>query len=172
MLTMKNEEIKADKVLLIDEAGENLGEHPIQDALGMADTKSLDLVQVSEKDIPVCKIMDYSKVEYERKKKSKNKNKGKKQVPVGNNKAKELRFKTNIGENDISVKAKQIDKFLSKNFEVKFLIKCVTRYNQKEDYFKDFAKQILDHVEVDHKLAQPYKFSPESNTLKFSIVSE
>ena len=67
-----NEQIKANKVQVIDEQGEKRGVMGIHDALDLAYEKKLDLVLVAPNaEIPVCKIMNYGKYKFEQSKKEK-----------------------------------------------------------------------------------------------------
>ena len=65
-----NEQITAEKVLLITEDGVKHENLPIDEALKMAEERDLDLALVSPNPkMPVCKLMDYSKFKYEQTKK-------------------------------------------------------------------------------------------------------
>ena len=65
-----NEQIKAYKLRVISEDGENLGIMIRDAALNLARQKELDLVMLSDKDeIPLVKIMDFGKSLYIKKKK-------------------------------------------------------------------------------------------------------
>ncbi|MFA7141732.1 MAG: translation initiation factor IF-3, partial [Candidatus Paceibacterota bacterium] len=60
-----NQQIRAKEVRIVDENGNQLGIVPLKEALQMAQNKSLDLIQVTEKVVPpVCKIGDYGKYLY------------------------------------------------------------------------------------------------------------
>lgn len=63
-----NENIDATEIRLIDAEGNQVGVVPIADALKMAEEATLDLVQVTDSDPIVCKIMDYGKKSSTRKK--------------------------------------------------------------------------------------------------------
>ena len=66
-----NEDITADQVRLISEKGEQLGIIPLEEALENAQQAGLDLIEISpDTDPPVCKLVDYGKLKYEKKKKS------------------------------------------------------------------------------------------------------
>ena len=57
-----NEEIRDKEVRVIDSDGSMLGVMPIEQALGLANEKKLDLVNISPNAKPaVCKILDYGK---------------------------------------------------------------------------------------------------------------
>ena len=65
-----NDEIRAFRVLLIDEAGEKQGEMPIAAAIEAAVEAGLDLVEVAANaNPPVVKIMDYGKFRFQEQKK-------------------------------------------------------------------------------------------------------
>ena len=65
-----NSKIYAKEVMLIDSSGEKIGLLAIDEALDMAQKKSLDLVQVSSSDAQplVCKLLDFGKFQFEKKK--------------------------------------------------------------------------------------------------------
>merc|ERR1712144_186511 len=60
-----NERITEEEVRLIDADGEQLGVVPTTEALERAEAAGLDLVQISNADPIVCKIMDYGKFVFE-----------------------------------------------------------------------------------------------------------
>lgn len=98
-------QIKASKVLLVGEGAPR--ELAIEEARDLADERDLNLVVVSDKEIPVCRILDYSKFLYEKQKKEKSSKKGKKVV------LKEIKMSPNIAEHDMQIKAKTASKILS-----------------------------------------------------------
>ena len=87
----------------------------IQDALKLADTLELDLVEISPNaDPPVCKIVDYQKFLYQQKKKQKEiKAKASKVV------VKEIRFGPNTDDHDYNFKLKHAMKFLEEGAKVR-----------------------------------------------------
>jgi hypothetical protein len=102
-----NDDIKAAKVLLIDEHGEKQGVMPLAAALDAAREASMDLVEVSpNQEVPVVKILDYGKLRFEeRKKKAAAKKKQK------NSELKEIKMRPNIDTHDYEVKAKAMTRF-------------------------------------------------------------
>ena len=65
-----NNFIRAKEVRVISETGEQLGVMNIFQAIDLAKTKGLDLIQVTEKvDPPVCRITNYGKYLYSQQKK-------------------------------------------------------------------------------------------------------
>ncbi len=114
-----NEQIRANKVQLIDENGEKKGVVSLNEALDLAYDKKLDLVMVSPNpDIPVCKIMNYGKYKFEQAKKEKEARKKQKVLEV-----KEIRITPNIEQHDFEFKAKNARKFLQDGNKVRITLK-------------------------------------------------
>ena len=110
-----NNQIRAEKVRLIDETGKQLGIVNLLEALRLARERNLDLIQVTEKvEPPVCKIMDHGKYLYSLQKKEK----GAKKNPE----MKILRLSFNISPHDLETRALQAEKFLKKGDSVKVAI--------------------------------------------------
>ena len=131
-----NNFIQAKEVRVIDEAGQQLGIMNIFDAIDLAKSRGLDLIQVTEKVVPpICKIADHGKYLYsmqkkERKIKANSKESKLKEVQIG--------FKTS--SHDIEVKAKQAEKFLKDGDKVK--VQMVLKGREKA--MGDFAKKKVE----------------------------
>ncbi len=108
---------------VIDEQQKQLGVMNIFQAIDLAKSKGLDLIQVTEKvEPPVCRIGNYGKYLYSLQKKEK------KIKPRGGD-LKELRLTYNISPHDMEVRAKQAEKFLKEGDKIK--ISLVLRGRQK-----------------------------------------
>ena len=111
-----NEMIRARQVRVIDDGGQQLGILAVEDALGEARDRGLDLIEVApQADPPVCRIMDYGKFRYEQQKKEKESQKKSRQVEV-----KTIRVRPNTDEHDLAYKMRNARKFLEKGRKVKF----------------------------------------------------
>ena len=87
----------------------------LQDALRLADTMELDLVEISPNaEPPVCKIVDYQKFLYQQKKKQKEIKAKTTKVVV-----KEIRFGPNTDDHDYNFKLKHAIKFLEEGAKVR-----------------------------------------------------
>lgn len=165
--TSVNRKIRAPRVLVINENGENLGEMNIMDALSKASNAGLDLVEVSSgKTVPVCKIMDFGKWKYEQSKKSK-KNKGGSQKQV----VKEIKFRPNTGDNDLSYRAKNAAKFLVAGHKVKLSV----RFKGREmEHMYDTGKSLLERflVLVKHPFNIDGNAIAEGNSISLMISPE
>ena len=114
-----NEQIKANKVQVIDEQGEKRGVMGIHDALDLAYEKKLDLVLVAPNaEIPVCKIMNYGKYKFEQSKKEKEAKKKQKIFEI-----KEIRITPNIEQHDFEFKLKNAQKFIEDGNKVKITVR-------------------------------------------------
>jgi len=109
-----NHMIRVPEVRLV---GENIevGVYAIQDALKIAQSLELDLVEISPgANPPVCKVIDYNKFLYDEKKKKKEMKAKSKTSEV-----KEIRFTPNTDDHDFEFKVKHAEKFLSDGDKVK-----------------------------------------------------
>ncbi|NOY96477.1 MAG: translation initiation factor IF-3 [Chlorobi bacterium] len=113
-----NHRIKSPQVRVVGENVENPGVYPLSEALNIAESMDLDLVEISPNaDPPVCKVIDYSKFLYQQKKKQKEmKAKATKVV------LKEIRFGPQTDEHDFQFKLKHAEKFLKDGAKVKAFV--------------------------------------------------
>ena len=110
-----NEDITADQVRLISEKGEQLGIIPLEEALENAQQAGLDLIEISrDAEPPVCKLVDYGKLKYEKKKKA---HLSKKKQHVV--KLKEIRLRPRIDSHDLETKMNMGRKFLKDGCKLK-----------------------------------------------------
>lgn len=131
-----NEQIRLSPIVVIHE-GKNLGSMPTYEALQMARSLDLDLVEIAPNARPpVCHIRDYGKFMFERSKKKKESEKS------NGPKEKEVEFRYVIGDHDLETKVNQIKKFLAKGHKVK----CVCIFKQREKAHKDQGFVILNRV--------------------------
>lgn len=94
---------------------ENPGIYSLRDALKIADSQDLDLVEISPKaDPPVCKVTDFSKFLYQQKKKQKEIKAKTVRVVV-----KEIRFGPQTDDHDFNFKLRHAEKFLQDGAKVK-----------------------------------------------------
>lgn len=135
----KNNEITGTDVLVISEDFNKPLKTLLVVAKNMAREKGLDLIQVgtAENEIPVCKILDYSKFLYQQKKKAKES--AKHQVTIG---FKQLKFGPNISDHDLGYKMNQIEKFLKEPNKVKITIMFMGR----QKLFQGVGEKVLDKI--------------------------
>ena len=99
---------------LIDADGAQLGVMPARDALKIAEDRELDLVEVAPNVTPpVCKILDFGKYRYQMSKKQTQKR------SVG---VKEVKVRPQITEYDLTLKVKNIRRFLDEGHKAKVMM--------------------------------------------------
>jgi translation initiation factor IF-3 len=112
-----------------------VGVYSIGEALSIAAQQELDLVEISPNaELPVCKVINYSKFKYEQKKKQKIL-KAKAQKAV----IKEIRFGPNTDEHDFNFKLRHAIKFLSEGAKVKVAV----HFRGRAIAFKERGELIL-----------------------------
>lgn len=116
-----NREIRAPRVRVISQTGEQVGVLSIYDALAKAEDAGLDLVEiVPGSNPPVCKIINYGKFRYDQTKREKESKKSQHQIKV-----KEIKIKPNIDDHDLATKVRHAREFISKGNKVK--VTCTFR---------------------------------------------
>ncbi len=110
-----NEQIRAEKVFLIGEDGEQIGEIDTAKALHIAKELELDLVEVNPTaKPPIAKILDYGQFKYESEKKAHKQRMQQKKVDT-----KEIRLSVRISKHDFEFRMAQAKKFLEKGNKLK-----------------------------------------------------
>jgi len=133
-----NREIRASPIRLIDSDGGQLGVVTLEDALAKASEKSLDLVEVGAgADPPVCRILDWGKVKFDREKKARESRRKASVVEL-----KEVKYRPTIDRNDLEIKTRRARQFLEKGKKVKVTI--FFRYRQLRR--PELGSKILDTV--------------------------
>ncbi|MFA7298646.1 MAG: translation initiation factor IF-3 [Candidatus Absconditabacterales bacterium] len=120
-----NEQIKAPTIIMVDEAGVNLGTFPRKKALEMAEEQGMDLVQMKYDAVTMTstvKLVDYGKYMYQKGKDDKEKRKTHKPTVL-----KEIKISYGIGDNDLQMKMNKAIEFLKEKNNVKFFIKLKGR---------------------------------------------
>ncbi|WP_280563859.1 MULTISPECIES: translation initiation factor IF-3 [unclassified Chromohalobacter] len=135
-----NERITEDQVRLIASDGDQLGIVPTSDALERAEAEGMDLVQISNADPIVCKIMDYGKFLFEQKKQKAAQKKKTKQIQV-----KEVKFRPGTDEGDYKVKLKNLIRFLEAGDKGKVTL----RFRGREMAHQDIGRKLMERIAAD-----------------------
>ncbi len=149
-----NDDIRAREMMVITETGEQLGVLSKNEALNMAETRSLDLVLVApQAKPPVAKFMDYNKYRFDQQKKAREAKKKQKTTSL-----KELRLSPKIDTHDFETKLRNGRKFLEKGDKLKISIRFRGREmaytNKGREVMLDFAKQCEDIAEIESRPKQ------------------
>ncbi|MEZ6010598.1 MAG: translation initiation factor IF-3 [Hyphomonas sp.] len=157
-----NEDIRAAKVLLIDEHGEKQGVMPLGAALDAAREAGMDLVEVSpNQEVPVVKILDYGKLRFEeRKKKAAAKKKQK------SSELKEIKMRPNIDTHDYEVKKRAMERF----FEDGDKVKVTLRFRGREMAHQHLGMQLLERVKADFEETTKIELEPKLEGRQMTMV--
>jgi len=133
-----NDRIRAREVRLVDPDGQQLGIKPLPEALTIARSLDLDLVEVAPNaNPPVCRIMDFGKFKFDEAQRAKESRR--KAVHVG---IKEMKYRPKIGPGDFDTKTRQVAKFLEEGHKVKITI----MFRGREVFHPELGKRILDRI--------------------------
>lgn len=126
---------------VVDDESTQLGIMATSEALALAQSKGLDLVEVSPNaEPPVCRIMDYGKFKYEQTKK--NQEAKKKQATF---QLKEIKLRPKTGEHDLNTKIRHIKEFLEKKDKVKITVV----FRGREITMSEQAKELLAKIAIE-----------------------
>jgi len=126
---------------IIDANGEQVGILSRLDALQLASSQDLDLVEVSPTaDPPVCRIIDYGKFVFEQNKKSHAAKRKQKQIQV-----KEVKFRPGTDEGDYQIKLRNLIRFFQEGDKAKVTL----RFRGREMAHTDLGRQMLMRLQND-----------------------
>jgi len=162
-----NSEIKVNTCRLIFPDGQNKIV-TIQEAKQYAEEYNLDLVEVSMtngKNLSVCKILDYGKMQYEQKKKEK------KNKHNPNHVLKEMRLKYKTDIHDVIRKNNKVKDFILKKYRVNYCLELKHRDRLFLEEAKiKFEKYLLDFTDV-AIWSQPNVSKSDNTTRIFTTIS-
>lgn len=130
----RNGKIRAREVRVLDEDKSQLGVMPLSDALRLAQTKGLDLVEIAPNATPpVCRIVNYGKLQYEEAKSQKeSKNTG--------SQMKEIQLSAGIDPHDLGVKVSRGIDFLCDDMKVRIKL----RFKGRQKAHKEFGFEVVN----------------------------
>ncbi len=126
------------EIRVIDDTGQQLGIMAPQQALTIARSRGLDLVEVAAAATPpVCRIMDFGKYQYQEQKRAREARKHQKVIEV-----KEIKFRPKVDEHDYQFKKKHIERFIADGDKVKATI----FFRGREMAHPDIGRRILTRL--------------------------
>jgi translation initiation factor IF-3 len=138
-----NDRIRVPRVLVIDEEGNRLGEFLTKDALDLAHERGYDLVEVAPNARPpVCRLVDFGKLKYEKKKKEAVARRKQATVSI-----KEIKLRPKTDQHDFDVKVKHIRRFLEDGDKVKITVRFRGRELAHREIGEQQCKRMLEAVQ-------------------------
>jgi translation initiation factor IF-3 len=130
----RNGKIRAREVRVLDEDKKQLGVMALTDALRLAQSKGLDLVEIAPNATPpVCRIVNYGKLMYEEAKSQKeSRNTG--------SQMKEIQLSAGIDPHDFGVKLSHAIEFLCADMKVRVKL----RFKGRQKAHKEFGFEIVN----------------------------
>lgn len=157
-----NEAIIAPEIVVITEAGENLGTITPAAALAIAKEQELDLVEVSPQAVPpVCRIIDYGKLQYHQAKQAQQAKAKQKKVET-----KGVRLGYRTEKHDLFFKKTQAEKFMLKGNKIKIDMMLRGREKAMAEKAKENLRAFVQSIAVPHKIEEDITKGPRG----FSIL--
>jgi len=126
---------------LIDESGKQTGIIPLGEALRVARSRDLDLVEVAPNaSPPVCRLLDYGKYIYEREKRERKARRSQRAIEI-----KEIRLRPKTDDRDVEIKTKRIRQFIGEGFKVKVRV----RFRGREITYPEIGRGLLERIAAD-----------------------
>lgn len=137
-----NERIHFSPVRLIDEDGQQLGVVPVEEALQIAQTKGLDLVEVASDARPVvCRIMDFGRYRYEQQKRAAAAKKKQHVIEI-----KQIKYRPAIDDHDFDTKTGKVRDFLSEGHKVRVTVMYRRREMRRPEIGEAVLQRVVDSV--------------------------
>jgi translation initiation factor IF-3 len=130
----RNGKIRAREVRVLDENKQQLGVMLLIDALRLAQSKGLDLVEIAPTATPpVCRIINYGKLMYEE-------SKNQKESRSPGDKMKEVQLSAGIDPHDFSIKLARTIEFLGEDMKVRVRL----RFKGRQKLHKELGFEIVN----------------------------
>jgi translation initiation factor IF-3 len=154
--------IRAREVRVIGPDGEHVGILPLDEALALATSHGLDLVEVSpDAEPPVCKIIDYGKFRYQQDKRGREAKKKQHVTQI-----KEVRMRPKTEENDFQIKSRQIRRFLEEGNKAKVSM----RFRGREHEHAQLGQQKLERLMLDMQDVANVEQTPQMEGRVITLV--
>ncbi|MCF7839050.1 MAG: translation initiation factor IF-3 [Candidatus Marinimicrobia bacterium] len=141
--TRMNRQIRVPEVRCVGADGEQIGVMDTRDAIALAESKGLDLVEIAPMARPpVCRLMDYGKFKYDRDKKQRQQRRNQTQTKV-----KEVKFHANVADNDYATKLRHATEFLEEGHRVKFSL----YFRGRENAHRELGFELMNRAAADMK---------------------
>jgi translation initiation factor IF-3 len=157
-----NGAITAQTLRVISEDGKLVGIISRAEALDLARSSNMDLVEVSPNaSPPIAKLTEFGKFKYELEKKNRQTRKNNRSTEV-----KQIRISLNIGDHDLETKLSKAKKFLEDGDKVRMSLMFKGRENSHKDLGFLLIEQITDKISEWASLDQ----EPRLNGRNISVI--
>ncbi len=137
-----NGKIRAREVRVIGDEGQQLGVLPLSEAISLARSRGVDLVEVAPNaSPPVCRVVDFGKFKYEQEKRQKESRKH-----HHANKVKEIQLSATIDPHDFQTKLGHAVDFLCEEMKVKASLRFRGREMAHTEFGFDVVRRFLREI--------------------------
>jgi translation initiation factor IF-3 len=134
--------IRAKEIRVVDENAGQLGIMTPEQALAIAQSRDLDLVEVAPSATPpVCRIMNYGKFQYQKSKRAHEAKKHQKMVTL-----KEVKFRPKTEEHDFQFKKNHIQRFVSEGNKAKASVIFRGREMTHQEIGRRLMERLIEEV--------------------------
>lgn len=145
--------IRAKEIRVVDEEAGQLGVMTPEQALAIARSREMDLVEVAPAaNPPVCRIMNYGKFQYQKSKRAHEAKKHQKQVVL-----KEVKFRPKTEEHDFQFKKNNIARFLTDGNKVKATVVFRGREMTHQELGRRLMDKLVNELKENAELERPPK---------------
>lgn len=149
-----NEKISAPEVRVISNEGGNLGVMSLKDAIAAAREADLDLIEISPNaKPPVARIMSYDKFRYLEEKAAKKERQAQKASGM-----KQVQISAKAADHDLSIKAKQLEEFLSEGHQVEINMRLRGREKGNKPWAEERLKHFMGMITSEYRLVSQPRF--------------
>lgn len=144
------------------ESNKQLGILPTPEAIKIAKSKGLDLVEITASaDPPICKICDYGKHKYDEAKQKKERNKTKVATRI-----KEVKFRVRIDDHDYRIKMEHAEDFLAGGHKLRVQL----QFRGREMAHQELGMQMMARVKEDLKTMGHVDMEPRKAGRNISMM--
>ncbi|MCX6755616.1 MAG: translation initiation factor IF-3 [Candidatus Nomurabacteria bacterium] len=153
-----NNQIRAKELRVLDSENKNIGLLSFKDALEMATSQGLDLIEISPNgNPPIAKIADFGKYQYEQSKKLK-----KAKANAKPSETKSIQVKIGTGDHDLELKAKTASKWIKEGHRIKVELFLSGRAKYMDEKFlRERLDRVLHLITENYKVSDAYKRGPK-----------
>jgi translation initiation factor IF-3 len=150
-----NSQIIAQELRVIDESGKNLGVLGRNEALALVRPDSgIDLIEISPNaKPPVARLMSYDKYRYEAAKREK-----KERLAQKGGGVKEVQISARAATNDLLIKTRQLEKFLTEGHQVEIHMRLRGREKYNRDWARKKLNDFMKMITTEYRVTNEPKF--------------
>jgi len=149
-----NNQIISPRLRVIDDTGENLGVIALEEALKIAASKNLDLVEIApEASPPVAKVVSFDKFRYQKEKEAKGQRKQNRVREM-----KQVQISSRSAKNDLLIKVKRVEKFLGEGHKVEILMRLRGREKANTAWARQKLEEFIRLISAEYKILSDIRF--------------